>query len=165
MGLDMQTKRKITAVTAKRYRTADRKGKTAILNEFTTTTGYNRTYALRILANWDRSRLTRVEWNTVKLKAARRKRKAGGGRPKVYSGQAVAVLETIGGFEGYSCGKILAQILRNQTRFSLYNFIRIIYSCLRDLIPSARSRVRALGRLKSIKPLSATTTGKQNTSP
>ena len=117
MRLDMQTKRKITAVTAQRYRTADRKGKTTILDEFTATTGYNRKYALHILANWDRTRLTRVEGKTVKLKAARRKRKPGGGRPKVYTDQAIAVLEKIWVFAGYPCGKILAEILRNQMRF------------------------------------------------
>ncbi|MDR2476160.1 MAG: transposase, partial [Treponema sp.] len=91
----MYTKRTITAVTAQRYRAADRKGKTAILDEFTVTTGYNRKYALHILANWGGTCLARVEGKTVKLTAARpkRKRKPGGGRPKVYSDEAVAVLE------------------------------------------------------------------------
>jgi phage terminase large subunit-like protein len=48
MGLDMQTKRKITAVTAKRYRASGKKDKTVILDEFVATTGYNRKYALHI---------------------------------------------------------------------------------------------------------------------
>ena len=52
MGLAMETKRKISAVTAQRCRAADRKGKTAILDEFTATTGYNRKYALHLLVNW-----------------------------------------------------------------------------------------------------------------
>jgi hypothetical protein len=84
----MHTKRTITAVTAQRYRAAGRKGKTAILDEFTATTGYNRKYALHILANWGRTGLTQAEGKTVKLKAAgpKRKRKPGGGRPRVYSG-------------------------------------------------------------------------------
>jgi hypothetical protein len=96
MGLDMHTKRKITGVTAKRYRAADRKGKTAILDEFTATTGYNRKYALHVLANWGSTCLARVEGKTVKLKAARpkRKRKPGGGRPKVYSDDAKGALMT-----------------------------------------------------------------------
>ena len=81
MGLDMHTKHKITAVTAQRYRTADRKGTTAILDEFTATTGYNRKYALRVLANGDSTRLTRVEGKTVKLKAARRRQAEGLYRP------------------------------------------------------------------------------------
>jgi hypothetical protein len=70
MGLDMHTKRKIAGVTAKRCRTADRKGKTAILDEFTAAAGYNRKYALHVLANWGRTRLTRAEGCPVKLKAA-----------------------------------------------------------------------------------------------
>jgi hypothetical protein len=53
MGLDMKTKRIITEVTAKRYRTTDRKGKTMIL-EFVKTTGCNRKYALHVLANGEK---------------------------------------------------------------------------------------------------------------
>jgi hypothetical protein len=115
----MHTERKITAVTAHRYRAADRKGKTAILDEFTATTGYNRKYALHVLANRGGTCLAQVEGKTVKLTAARpkRKRKPGGGRPKVYSDEAVAVLETIGVFEGCSCGKLPAEKLRSQIPF------------------------------------------------
>ena len=51
MGLDLKTKRKISEVTAKRYRKADKKGKTKILDECVEMTGYNRTYALHLLTN------------------------------------------------------------------------------------------------------------------
>ena len=75
MGVDRQTKHKITAVTAKRYRTVDRKGKTTILDEFTAITGYNRKYTLYILAHWDSTRTTVLDGKTVRPKAAKPKHK------------------------------------------------------------------------------------------
>ena len=119
MGLDMQTKRKISAVTAQRYRTADRKGKTAILDEFTATTGYNRKYALHLLVNWDKTHTVTLDGQTAGLKAGRpkQKRKPGGGRPKVYPDEAIAVLEKIWAFDGRPCGTMLAIKLRPQMPF------------------------------------------------
>ena len=119
MGLAMETKRKISAVTAQRCRAADRKGKTAILDEFTATTGYNRKYVLHILANWDKTHLVTLDGQTAGLKAGRskQKRKPGGGRPKVYTDEAIAVLEKIWAFDGRPCGIILAVKLRQQMPF------------------------------------------------
>ena len=119
MGLAMETKRKISAVTAQRCRAADRKGKTAILDEFTATTGYNRKYALHILVNWDKTHLVILDGQTAGLKAGRskQKRKPGGGRPKVYTDEAIAVLEKIWAFDGRPCGTILAVKLRQQMPF------------------------------------------------
>jgi hypothetical protein len=43
--LDLETRKKITEVTARRYRASGKKGKTKTLNEFCQTTGYNRRLA------------------------------------------------------------------------------------------------------------------------
>ena len=69
-------------VTAHRCRAADRKGKTAILDEFTATTGYNRKYALHILVNWDKPHFVALDGQTAGLKAGRPKQKLPNGRYK-----------------------------------------------------------------------------------
>ncbi|MBA7612655.1 hypothetical protein ES703_19891 [subsurface metagenome] len=45
----MRHRKAITADTKKKYAKATKKEKTIILNQFTAITGYNRTYAARIL--------------------------------------------------------------------------------------------------------------------
>ena len=63
MGLDMKTKKKLTEETAKRYCTASKKNKTKIIDEFITTTGYNRKYAIHVLKNSAYVKVT--HFNTV----------------------------------------------------------------------------------------------------
>ena len=69
MGLDMKTKKKLTEETAKRYCMADKKHKTKIIDEFTATTGYNRKYAIHILKNSARIKIT--HFNNVEKKTCR----------------------------------------------------------------------------------------------
>ena len=52
MGLTMKDKKALTQELARRYRGSDRKQKTTILDEFVSTTGYRRKYAIHLLANW-----------------------------------------------------------------------------------------------------------------
>ncbi|GHT73409.1 integrase [Spirochaetia bacterium] len=114
MGLDMKTRKKITGVTAKRYRNSDKNGKTKILDEFVHTTGYNRKYALHLLANWGTSCVVEVDGKPVKLRAGKpaRKRKPGGGRPRVYTDDVIAALRTIWEFFDFQCGTLLAPLIR-----------------------------------------------------
>jgi hypothetical protein len=49
MGLKMSEKKALTKAIGARYRQAGRKEKTAMLDEFIKTSGYNRTYASRML--------------------------------------------------------------------------------------------------------------------
>jgi hypothetical protein len=66
------------------------------------------------LTNWGKSLTVAVDGKAVNIKAARPKRKPGGGRPKVYTDEVIEVLEKIWVFEGCPCGKILAEKLKNQ---------------------------------------------------
>ena len=115
MGLDMKTKRKITGVTAKRYRKSNKKDKGKILDEFVQTTGYNRNYALHMLANWGKSRLIGVNGKPVKLRVG--KRKASGGRPKKYGEEVIRAVRHIWEFFDYQCGKLLAPLIKGMIEF------------------------------------------------
>jgi hypothetical protein len=76
MGLSMKEKKAVTNQIRSRYQKANRKEKSAILNEFIQLTGYNRKYALRILNQRQSPQaLLVVNGETVKLKP-RKKRPA-----------------------------------------------------------------------------------------
>jgi len=116
MGLTMHEKKALTREVSKRYQQAGKKEKTGILDELVKTTGYNRKYALHILANWGKTATVCLSGKTVRLKAAPRKRKKGGGRKPIYTGEFVTVLRAIWVFFWYRCGKILAPFIREQIR-------------------------------------------------
>jgi len=116
MGLSMQEKKALTGEVSKRYQNAGKKEKTRILDELVKTAGYNRKYALHILANWGKPATARVSGKTAGLKAASKKRKKGGGRKPVYTEEFVAALRNIWVFFWYRCGKILAPFIREQMR-------------------------------------------------
>lgn len=67
MGLDMKTKKKLTEETAKRYCRAGKKQKSTIIDEFTATTGYKRKYAIHILKNAAKIKIT--HFNNVEKKS------------------------------------------------------------------------------------------------
>jgi len=117
MELDLETRKKITTAKAQRYQKADKKSKTRILDEFVQDTGYNRKYALHILANWNKTTNALIDGKPVKLKTGqnnrkKQKRKPGGGRPKKYDDAFFVVLSKIWAFYGFQCGKLLAPLLR-----------------------------------------------------
>ena len=60
MGLSMQEKKALTGEISKRYQKAQKKEKGEILNELVKTTGYNRKYALHVLANWGKTTAVRI---------------------------------------------------------------------------------------------------------
>ena len=91
MGLDMKTRKKISARIFKRYQKAGKKGKAKLLDEYAQTLGYNRDYFAHLLANWGKTRYAMVDGKVVKLvakvpvkgrqKAPRSKKR---GRPETY---------------------------------------------------------------------------------
>jgi hypothetical protein len=114
----MKERQALTRETSKRYRRAGKKGKTAILNEFAENTGYNRKYALHLLANWGRTETVKLDGKVVRLKAdTLRKRKSGGGRKPVYEAATITALRRIWEFFDYLCGKRLAPFIREQMPF------------------------------------------------
>ena len=113
MGLTMQEKKALAREVSKRYQKAKKKEKTQMLDEFVKTTGYNRKYALHQLAN--RGKITTA--SPGGLKAGARRRRKGGGRKPVYTGDFIIVLRKIWAYFWYRCGKILAPFLRENIRF------------------------------------------------
>jgi len=117
MGLSMQEKKALTREISKRYQQAQKKEKSNILDELVKTTGYNRKYALHILANWGKTTTVRLSGKAVKLKASQGKRKKGGGRKPIYTDEFVITLRAIWVFFWYRCGKILAPFIREQINY------------------------------------------------
>ena len=122
MGLTMQEKKSLTRVTSERYQRADKKGKTTILDGFVKDTGYNRKYALHILANWGKTTTVFLSGKKVRLKASPDKRRKGGGRKPIYTGEFITVLRRIWIFFYYKCGKIFAPLIREQMKWLKLHF-------------------------------------------
>ena len=55
MGLDMKTRNKVCGQIFKRYQKASKKGKSKILDEYSTTLKMNRDYLAHKLTNWEKS--------------------------------------------------------------------------------------------------------------
>ena len=117
MGLSMQEKKALTREISKRYQQAQKKEKSTILDEVVKTTGYNRKYALHILANWGKTSTVRLSGKAVRLEASPGKRRKGGGRKPVYTEEFVTTLRDIWVFFWYRCGKILAPFIREQINY------------------------------------------------
>jgi hypothetical protein len=64
----MQEKKALADVTGSRYRNGKRREKTAILNEFCKSTGYNRKYAITILRNAGKKQMRRINGRMVNVK-------------------------------------------------------------------------------------------------
>jgi len=108
MGMNMKERKPLLREAAARYqKAADRKEKSAILNELVGYTGMNRKYLVHVMAkgNWKAG------------PKATGKRRPGGGRKPVYSAEFAAVLRSIWAFFWYRCGKILAPLIRENIRF------------------------------------------------
>ena len=114
MELDMHTRKKLSNTIAKRYRSASKKEKGRILEEFVASTGYNRDYAAHLLSNWGRSHYLSFEEEEIRLVAGRRQKcakKHAGGRPSTYDEATIWSLRTIWEFLGYPCGKLLSPMI------------------------------------------------------
>jgi len=78
MGLTMQEKKSLTREISKRYQKAEKKEKTYIINELVKTTGYNRKYALHVLANSKKTTTVHLSGKTIRLKVSPQKRRKTG---------------------------------------------------------------------------------------
>jgi hypothetical protein len=159
----MSERNALTREISKRYQKVGKKEKTLILDEFVKTTGYNRKYALHKLANWGKTVTIRIDGETIKIKASIRKRRKGGGRKPIYSGEFVIVLQKVWAFFWYRCGKILAPFIRENIRFleTPFRITPEIKELLLKVSPSTIDRVLRPEKKKiSLKGKSGTKPGK-----
>jgi hypothetical protein len=117
MELTMQAKKALTLEVSKRYQKAGKKEKTLILDELVKNTGYNRKYALHKLANIGKVTTVRFDGKMIKLKAVAGKRRKGGGRKPIYTGEFAASLRQIRAFFWFRRGKILAPFMKERMPF------------------------------------------------
>jgi hypothetical protein len=105
MGLTMRQKRAVTGVTARRYRKADKAGKKRILDELTQTTGYNRKYAIHLLATWGKETVQLVDGAPVRLVVGAHRKRTPRVRPRRYGEPVRQALAKIWELFDYMCGK------------------------------------------------------------
>ena len=112
MGLRMGERRALTEQVARRYRSASRKDKTVILGEFVEATGYTRKYAIHLLNSWGRTRVVRIDGQTVRLVVGRPRRTQRRTRPRRYDQEVLKALRQIWYVFDFMCGKRLVVVLR-----------------------------------------------------
>ena len=113
MGLDMKTKKKLTEETAKRYCIAGKKQKSTIIDEFTATTGYNRKYAIHILKNTAKIKITHfnnVEKKSVQVITKQRKKRI---YVKYYGAEVKDEIVRLWIFSMFLCAKRLVSFIRD----------------------------------------------------
>jgi hypothetical protein len=113
VGLGLKERYAVTNEVARRYRKANKKMKTKILDELIALTGYHRKYAIHLVANWGERKEIRDGEGLIMAVAgrSRRKRKA---RKKRYDEQVAEALVKIWIVYGCICGKRLRAVLEGQ---------------------------------------------------
>jgi len=152
MELTLKERKKLTRVTADKYRKVGKREKTAILDTFVEQTGYGRKYAIHLLANEGKCRTI----GGTKLKATH-----AGGRKRVYErlydDEVLDALVPI--WEAFSrqCGKLLAPFIRanidaiaGEPRFAVSNGVReklgrISAATIDRLLRKEKARARVKG--------------------
>ena len=114
MGLTMQEKKAVTGEYKPRYQKASKKEKKAILDEFTTLTGYHRKSAVRLLNTKPvKQVMVYVNGKAVKIKPEKKRSSNRKGK-RIYTDDVIAALRLVWTFFWYKCGKILAPLMRQQ---------------------------------------------------
>ena len=122
MGLDMKTRKKLTEETAKRYCTASKKQKSIIIDEFVANTGYNRKYAIHILKNTARIKITHfnnVERKSVQVIQKQRKKRV---YQKYYGEDVKKEVVHIWVFSMFLCSKRLVTFIRDNLDYLTVRF-------------------------------------------
>ena len=107
MELSMRSRKELTDVTARGYRTAKRAAKGRILQQFCDSTKYNRAYAAMLLGGYGKRGVVSGASEVIRLLTTKRRRH-GGGRPRVYDAQVQRVVVNLWQRFGSLCGKRLA---------------------------------------------------------
>src|ERR1700690_1464614 len=111
MELSMRSRKELTDVTARGYRTAKRSAKGRIVQQFCDSTKYNRAYAAMLLGGYGKRGVVSGASEVIRLLTTKRRRH-GGGRPRVYDAQVQRVVVNLWQRFGSLCGKRLAPVLR-----------------------------------------------------
>ena len=152
-GVDLERTKKLTLVTASKYRKVGKREKTAILDTFVEQTGYGRKYAIHLLANEGKCRVI----GRTRFKAAHT-----GGRKRVYEktydGDVLDALVPIWEAFNRQCGKLLAPFIRanieaiaGEPRFAVSNGVReklgrISAATIDRLLRKEKARARVKGQ-------------------
>jgi len=107
MELDLRERQKLTAITAKKYRTAKKSEKTKILDTFIEQTKYNRKYAIHIFANEGKIKPIGRQLRFRITHKNKKKRVY----PVVYDKEVLDALIFVWEAFNYQCGKLLAPFL------------------------------------------------------
>jgi len=108
MRLTMKERHSVTKAMSSQYRRASKKGRGEILDRFVEATGYNRSYAARLLRNHGK----RVEVAPgVVVEGSVRAKKEPSPRKTTYGPKEVAALTKVWKTMDYICGKRLAPVL------------------------------------------------------
>ncbi len=107
MELNLKERQKLTAITAKKYRAAGKKEKTKILDTFIGQTGYERKYAIHILANEGKIKPAGKQIQ-IKITHKKTKRRT---YPVFYDKAVQSALALIWEAFNCQCGKLLEPFL------------------------------------------------------
>lgn len=146
----MNARRELTQQVAQRYRRAVRKEKSQILTEFVHTTGYNRSYAATLLRGYGKKLLVQKGKKELLYKTSK-KRRAGGGRPLMYTQAVRHTIQCLWMIFGYKCGKLLVPIIRNnidhlRTEKPVSELNEDDYNALKTVSPATADRILKVNR-------------------
>jgi hypothetical protein len=163
MRLTMRERRAVVNATAKRYQHSSKKQRGVILDEFTHTTGYTRTYAARVLAHWLRKKVLTIGGvrtiYVLGLKKSRPKGKNPPKRPATYGSDIARLVKQLWAIAGGLCGKRLAPFLRDVvpvlerfeelpglTREQRHKLLKISPATIDRLLAPERAKYQLKGR-------------------
>jgi hypothetical protein len=114
MGLNMKEKKAVTREYKPRYQNASKKEKKALLDEFTSLTGYHRKSAVRLLnAKPVKQVMAFIDGKPVKIKPEKKRPPNRKGK-RIYTDDVISALRQVWTFFWFKCGKILAPLMRQQ---------------------------------------------------
>ena len=148
MELDLKDRKKLTAVTARKYRKAKKSEKAKILFTFIEQTGYNRKYAIHILANEGKEKQIGKKLK-AKITCKNDKKRI---YPVVYDKAVLNALALIWEAFNWQCGKLLEPFLRSNIDTIIkepkFNSSKAVIAKLKKISASTIDRL--------LKPLKAT---------
>ena len=143
----MKERKAVTRETTRRYCRADRRTRTAILNEFVKVTKLNRKYAIQLLRG------------TLRCAASPPVAARPRGRPRVYDQSMLAMLKRLWALFGFMCGKRLAPAirvnlvvlekfkeLRGLTQRTRAQLLRVSPASIDRLLVNEKKKLRLKGR-------------------